>query len=269
MKLYPTPPTGLYLDYVLHWGEPAWTEIFSTTSTEIHLAGICLDGVPAGNISFEVEFAIGAVGEEYTIHTYRTELRNVVNSTRMTIEFEVPLGGIPSGVRLSMRGRGYAPTFLPSTPFQILYYENFTSGHKSSGEARCFPYHGDIAHLGGISVAWPDSWTNSAWQEITPGEDVEITLTSIWWQPTITHQCPAELDIAKGPDGIAHANILTTKRFLHCPFNGMYAKIILPGGFPVPADTRLVFRIRRSVVNGAAGPSLFSFNYIRETRFLY
>lgn len=267
----PTPPSGLLIPAVELWADAAWTEVFSTTPNELYLAGISVDSPLASFALIELEFGVGAVGDEEVIHVVKLASQYGVNTAHNWYWFEVPLGNIPSGVRLCVRVRGWNPS-NNTARMNIMYYEALVSNHKSAAPSKCFPYRNsadDDEVLGGFETTWGTTpWQNSDWIEITPGEDAEITITSIVFTPTTLHRCPAEIDISRGAAGTEHSNILTTKRFFHSTGNSLFPKIVLPGGLPIPANTRLVYRVRRSVANGGATNSQFGFNYIYETSFL-
>lgn len=262
MKVYPTPPTAITLPTVEGWADAPWTEIFASTTGLIFIAGLSWIIAPTGGSAAQIEFALGDTGEEELLHVYRVEVRYATTTNHQWTWFDVPLGAIPIGSRLSMRIRADEPSV--SNALNIMYFENLVSQHKSNGKALCWPINGNS-----ISLSWNDiAWENTAFTQITPGEDVEITITSVQFQPSTYHYAAAEIDLAAGVVGTEHANILTTKRFFHSMNPGFNQKIVFPGGFPIPAGTRVSFRVRRGVPNAGATPSKWSFNYIRQTSFI-
>jgi hypothetical protein len=262
MQLYPHPPAYITLPTSGSWAENPWVELFPSTQNEIYMAGISFDIPLAGGRPAEIEFGVGAPGDEETIHTYRIEFCSGVNTYTQTLLFEVPLGNIPTGSRLSMRSTAW--NMNGSVKLCVMYYENLISQHKSVGRAKCFPYRADS-----IAVEWADfEWTYTPWYEITPGEDVEITFTSIYFQGTAFAGCPAELQLAFGAVGYEHSHIMTTKRYFLMAHPDATSRIVLPGGYPIPAGTRVVFRVQRGMSNAEIRYTHFSFNYIRNTVFL-
>lgn len=260
MLVYPSPTDSINLPYAGLWADNPWTEIFASTTELIFIAGLSWIISPVGGAAAQVEFALGAEGEEELLHVYRVEVKYASNTNHQWTWFDVPLGAIPIGSRLSMRIRGFAP--LTNNKVNIMYFENLVSGHKSNGKGLCWPIDTNSINLAWSAIAWE----NTDFVELTPGEDVEITITSVQFQPSAFYSCAAEIDLAAGAVGTEHANILTTKRFFHAATAGFNQKIVFPGGFPIPAGTRVSFRVRR----GAAGtaPSKWSFNYVRQTSFL-
>jgi hypothetical protein len=265
MKVYPTPPDSIGMlpisPVVPFWQPSGWIEIFSNTEAELHIAGMSFDFAPRTQAPLEIEFGVGAIGEEETIHVYRAEIYHATNAQNHWIWFEIPLGNIPADVRLAVRFCSEQIS-TPTARFNIMYFENFSTDHKSSAPASCFPYRADS-----FSVTWNTSlWQNTAWIEITPGEENEICFTSIHYQPS-NYDFAAEIDLAMGPVGSEHAHIMFTKRFWNAGGGSLTKTIHFAGAFPVYPLNRVSFRIRKnSVVVSTA--IKFSFNIIRNTVFL-
>jgi len=264
MKVFPIPPTNLGMLPISpsppYWTPSEWIEIFAHTPAKLYVTGLSFDFIPRSFASLEIEFGIGAVGQEVSIHVYRAELLYDVNSQNHWIWFEVPLGNIPADKRLAVR---FCSEHIsaPTARFNIMYYENLISDHKSVAPASCFPFRNYSFY-----VPWnPGIWVNTDWVEITPGEEKEFTFTSIHTSPN--YSLAAEIDLAIGTAGQEQDHIILTKRFWSSGGGNFTHVITLSAGYPIYPLNRVSFRIRKNL-EIIASPLRVSFNIIRNTTFL-
>lgn len=262
IQMYPPQGSFITVENAIVWANPNWTEVWAATSNAVHLVGF---STPSNYYrATEIEFAVGAAGEEEVIHTYRYEAMSGTNLAHAHIMFPVPLGNIPAGSRVSMRVR--KATGATVQPYSLMYVENFDSGHKNAAPCKCWPYRDDS-----IEVEWNNTtWGNSDWYRINPVEDIdtEITLLDFSFTPSLYAACAAELDLSNGLTGEEDFHVLTTKRFLHSNASGFCHRVVFPGGFPFAAGTQLSFRVRRGGSFGAGLTSNFSWNYVYGTSFI-
>jgi len=232
------------------WTYGSWVEIIAATSAPTAIAGIFLGASTFSSMPMEWQIGVGPAASEVAIHTWRTFGPSSAGIAAPIYLFPVPVGAIAAGTRVSLRVRtaGGSGTFSAG----LLYYTSFDSVH----------YADDAEVIAGTQIGsalvtvTPSSsaWADSAWVELTSGIGNEISLLGL----TATASAVADVEFDLGTGSASAEVVRTTVRSpVLAGGSGLLRTLWLPAPMPLPANTRVAARMRKSGTSTTAhGASL-------------
>lgn len=229
------------------WADSAWFELISNTTTDVQLASFCIFiGVGA---NYELEFGVGAAGEEVPIALYKGRPSNA-NLVDFTPIFYPNVHAIPSGTRLAVRLRKEGTS---STNWRVAaaYYQGSTASNKSAFYHKGLPAAANALNLTPNGTAW----ANSAWVEFSAGITEDILITSIGYDPP--NNAELEVDIGTGAAGSETVRTTLGGNVMN---GGGQQIIALPSPLRVTANTRIALRMRKETTTTVVWP--FWMNYV-------
>jgi hypothetical protein len=227
----------------------AWVEFIASAAGNLAIAGLSIAAGVFSNSDAEYQIGVGTAGNEIGIGTIRFFLGNSgTNCTPEAIMLPIPMGGIVTGNRVSIRTRRDA-SVEATTLVSLMYYQALDSDQVTNLTQvwTCVPF----GAAGVVVTPANSAFTNSNWFELTSGLATTAGIIGLSSERTVT-DIDAEYDIGIGTAG--NEVVITTIR---SGWNGAAAKVLfeyLPSIYFVPASTRIAVRIRKT------GTSVTTFN---------
>lgn len=220
------------------WTYGSWTQVIASAAADLTLAGFAYSsGVAVANTELEIDIGIGAAASEVSIGTLRVTLPGPTAGAPGVLMLPVPVSGITSGSRVSLRTRASVTTLSPV--LVLLYYQSFDSDAILAAPA-CVPSGGSGVGVTPSSTAW----ANSAYTEITPGLGSEASLYGLT-VTSVVASVDGEFDLATG--GAGSETVIGTLRWSTLNASaGIVSFLPLSAVHPVAASTRLALRMRKS-----------------------
>jgi hypothetical protein len=229
------------------WNNSSWVEFIASTSGITAIAAINnYSSNASGDV--EIEFGTGTVGNEVAIGLWRVNYGNSGGiPASQHYEPPFPLGGIGSGVRVSIRVR-YSAASAHNFTFKLGVYVTPSSDQVTAANEvySCVP-----SAAAGVAVAAnTTAWANTGYAELTSGLGGSTGWYGLCFDyPNTT--IDGEWDIAIGGSG--SEVVITTLRIAQTSttsIGGMLASLLV-APYVIPANTRVAVRLRKSGV--AAG----------------
>lgn len=239
ISFYPSGSTPTLLSTsASSWAWTSWSEIITSAAANTYLAAVEVY-CSVGQVQFEVEVGIGALGVESGLHRFRSRFTGA-DSNHGLVEAPLPLGGITAADRVSIRVRCSNPA---ATDFRVglMVYEGLTdTTHVTTAMMRSVPDGANAVSITPSSTAWQ----YSSWVELTPGISNEISVLGIVPSaPISTVEYEYELGYGANPNEVGFATIRTSNAQLE---TGGMRTFYLPVPRPISASTRLSVRLRKS-----------------------
>lgn len=223
------------------WTYGSWVEVIASAAADLHLAGLVLAAFSLPPSNFEVQIGIGAGGSEAGLHTFRTDLRNTAVETKNQFAlFPVPVGGITAGDRVSVRIRSSSGS--ESIDIGLATYASLTdTDHLTSKAMVSAPSGANSASITPSGTAW----NYSAWTEVFSGAAVETAILGLVLRgPVASEQLEYEIGFGAAGSEVPKT-MIRTHQDSSADFGG-FRNFYLPAAHPVPANTRVAVRLRKT-----------------------
>ncbi len=123
-KTAPPAATGVsIIPSVSAWGNSLWSELITSTATEIAIAAICVTQI-AANVEWEVDLGTGGAGSEVVATTVRFQQGASVTGTPGGLALPAGLLPIQAGTRVACRLRRNSTSIAAHPNLSITYYDN-------------------------------------------------------------------------------------------------------------------------------------------------
>lgn len=221
------------------WVYGSWVQVIASAGANLHLAGVVLGDATA--TQFEIEIGIGGAGVESGIHTFRSTLGNAGSDSQSQFSlFPVPLGGITSGDRVSVRAR--ASSAFATFNIGLATYSSLSdTDHLTSEQMRSAPAGANSASITPSSTAWD----YSTWVELFSGTTVETCLLAIAANaPVGGVEIEYEIGFGAASSEVGKTIIRTSQGT--SSGLGPLRLFALPAALPIPPNTRVAVRMRKS-----------------------
>jgi hypothetical protein len=235
LSLAPLASAGIACVSGGNWIPGAWVEWSASLAEDTYIAGVVLGTNVNHTGNQRIDISVGAIGAETVVGdiTFRSpQLTSNSPVGKSEVWWEQPWK-IAAGNRVSLR----ILLNTDSTYTQNLRLVTFPSSFVSDRKSGATPSHLPT----GTPLTWsaPSAWTWSAWQELTAVGLAEGSTVA-------SFSCNAGnfAEIQFGYGSAGSETILTTQQQTTKAYGQMYQP--LPGPLPVPANTRLVVRVRQS-----------------------
>ncbi len=220
------------------WAFGAWVELIAATTGATSIAGLVVGFATYSEAQLEVQIGVGAALGEVPIGLIRLQAPNSGAGPDAVFMLRVPLSGIASGVRVSLRLRAKSAGLTSTLPCGLLYYTSLDSDLSLPTSLSCAPLGADSV----IITPSATPWTSSAWVSLTTGFADATILMGIAIENPVSN-VDLEWDLGTG----ASPSVVSTLRSsVDTKDLGRLWYVMLPALLPLAAATPVSIRLRSS-----------------------
>jgi hypothetical protein len=185
--------------------------VIASAAADLHVAGVTVQITFTIPAQFEVEFGVGALGVESGLHRLRSRMASITaENNHGVIMSPVPLGGITTGDRVSIRVRSSSASTSITYLVGLMTYETLTDTDHVAGSDTPMRSLPDAANAVTITPS-ATPWAYSSWVELTSGLGNEITVLGIVPAgPLSTIEYEFELGRGASPNEVGFTTIRTS-----------------------------------------------------------
>lgn len=228
------------------WTYGTWVEVISSAPAALHLAGVVLSSPSGSNVQFEVEIGIGAtIGVVSPLHAYRSFYESSTGETNSFLAiFPVAVPGVSASDKVWVRVRSSGSGLTAG--ISLLAYSSLSdTDHVATSGQTLFsvPTGANAISITPSGTAW--AW--SAWTEIWTGTTVETSILGVAARgPIAGVELEYEIGFGASSSEVGKTSFRTANSVSGA---GALRFFPLPAPFPVPPNTRVSMRLRKTGTN--------------------